>query len=142
MPLVCPSWLLCCLLSSAASRPAAPPSVHISLLHHILPCPLFLWCACLLSAPAVCHVTSSDATASHPPVPPPLIAPLPLIVPLSCLLSSWLLCCLSLPQRLLSAGASNFCRAVASSCAPPMPLIYSGWLWCSQGCDPIWTHNF
>jgi hypothetical protein len=45
--------------------------------------PLLLWCGCLLSALAVCHVTSCHATAPPPTASPPLIALLPLIAPLS-----------------------------------------------------------
>jgi hypothetical protein len=83
----------------------------------------FVWYACLSSATAICRVTSCHAAASRPPAPPPLIATPPLIAPLSCLMSGWLLCCLSSRQRLPSAGASNFCHAIASGCTPLVRLF-------------------
>ncbi len=141
MPLVCPSWLLCCLLSSAASHLVAPPCVHLSLSPHLSLCSSSLWCARLLSTPAVCRVNSSYAAASHLPVPLLLIAPPPLIAPLSCLLSGWLSHCLSLRQHLLSISTYNSRRAIVSSCAPLVPLIHSGWSSCSQQHCPKWTHS-
>jgi hypothetical protein len=41
------------------------------------------------------HLLASHASTSHLSVPPPLIAPSPLVTPLSGLSSSWLRCCLS-----------------------------------------------
>jgi hypothetical protein len=70
-------------------------------------------------------------TASCPHAPLPFIALLPLIVPLLCLLPSWLSCCLSSCQHLLSARASNSHCAIASCFAPLVPLVHFGWLFCS-----------
>ncbi len=87
---------------------------------------LLLWCARLLSALAVCCVTSCHAAASLPPVPPSFIAPPPLITPLSYLLSGWMLHCLSLRQCLLSASFSDSCCVEASGCAPLVPPVHFG----------------
>jgi hypothetical protein len=103
--------LLSCLLSAlvgcrVASCPSSPQLIVAPVqrrLHLSTSCctptshlaPLLLWCGRLSSAPAGCCVTSCHGVACHPPAPPPLNAPLPLIVPLSCHLSGWLLRCLS-----------------------------------------------
>jgi hypothetical protein len=63
-------------------------------------------------------VTSCHTTASHPPAPPPLIAPPSLIMPLSRLLSGWLSCHLLSRRRLPSACASASQRTATSCCAP------------------------
>ncbi len=67
----------------------------------------------------------------HPPAPPPIITPQPLITSLSCHLSGWLSHRLSSCRCLPSAGASNSCHLVSSCCAPLVPLVHSGWLLCS-----------
>jgi hypothetical protein len=130
MPLVCPSWLLCCLLSSrvsashhaTASCLAVPPSVHFSLRCHHLSCPLSSMVRSSLVRPGCLCDTSRHTTTSRTPVPPPLIAPLHLIKTLLCLLSGWLLHCLSSHRRLSSASASVSHLAIASRCTPFMPL--------------------
>ncbi len=77
-----------------------------------------------LSTLAGCRIASRHATATHPPVPLPLIAPPPLIVPLSCLLSGWLSHCLLSHRRLPSACASaSHCTATYYH-APLMPLFW------------------
>ncbi len=107
MPLVCPSWLLCCLLSSAdsaschatTSRLAAPSSVHLlsccrlllcsssSLVHLGLVHPGCL--SCDLSSrhplPSTCNSASHCTTASHRA---PLVSFVRLVVPLLSLIPS------------------------------------------------------
>jgi hypothetical protein len=138
-PLVRPSWLSCCLWSSAASAfcyatnscPVAPPPVHLLLCHRLLLCPSsslvrlpLVRPGCLLChllscrrLPATCASISHCTTTSHcAPLMPFfwLVAVSPLITP-------------DLP----SVSASNSCCTIASCCAPLVPLVHSGWLSCS-----------
>ncbi len=98
--------------------------------------PLLLWCPHLFSTQAFCCITPHHAATSHIPAPLLLTTPPPLIVSLLCLLSGWLLRCLSSCQCLLSTGTSNYCCTLASCCAHLVPLVHSGWLSCS--CSLWW----
>jgi hypothetical protein len=126
MPLVCPGWLLCCLLSSAA---LLGRHLHLSTsccTAASCRAPILLWCGCLLSSPAVCCVTSCHTAASRPPAPLPSFATTLFIAPLSRQLSGWLLHCLSSQRRLLFTGASNSRHATASCCTSLVPCVHSG----------------
>jgi hypothetical protein len=77
-----------------------------------------------LSTLAGSCVASCHAAASCPPVPPPFIAPRPLIAPLLCLLSGWLSRRLSSHCCLLSACASASHCTTTYYCAPLTPLVW------------------
>jgi hypothetical protein len=70
MPLVCPSWLLCCICPLLTQLCVTPPPPVWQRIHLSTSClatasccaPLLLWCACLLSTLAVCGVTSCHTT--------------------------------------------------------------------------------
>ncbi len=115
MPLVCPSWLLCCLLSSPTSRPAAPPSVHLLLRCHLSSCrsfflvflPLFRpgYLSCHFSScrhlPYACASTSHLTATSHRA---PLVPLVLLVVVLLLIMPTPPVCCclqLLLHHRLL-----------------------------------------
>jgi hypothetical protein len=125
MPLICTSWLSCCLLFSDFQLLVLPPPpiqrcLHLSTSFSVAASccvSLLCWCACLLSALAVCCVTSCHAATFHLPAPPPgshctapsqcaplvplvwLVAALPLITsmhPVHCHLQPLSRCCLLL----------------------------------------------
>jgi hypothetical protein len=77
-------------------------------------------CASRASSPAGCLVTYLHAAASHPPVPPPLITPLPLIMSLSGLTQTG--CRLASPH----AAASHL--PVPPPLIAPLPLLPLVWL--------------
>jgi hypothetical protein len=94
-----------------------PPPIHLCLYLMLRPS-----CASFLAG---CHITSCHAAvAARPPVLPPLIAPPPLIMPLSPLLSGWLLRHLLSCRHLLSTCSSASHHTAAFHRTPVAPLFW------------------